>query len=622
MEEPRSGPGAGQGEATPDLRSLFRPRSIAIVGVSQDFTTISGKPMRNLLAHGYGGEIYPVNPRYEEVGGRTCYPSLLEVPGEVDLALVAVSQRRTLDVLRDCAAKGVSHAFLFGAGFAETSEEGRLLQEEALRVAREAGIRLLGPNCIGCLNAREAIPMGFSTSFEAEAFLPGPVALVSQSGALGYAVFAVAQEEKLGFSYVANTGNQVDLDTLDFASFMLEDEPTRLVMCYLESVPNGERLVRLARRAHELGKPLIVLKAGRSELGKKAALSHTASLTGSDRVFRAVAQQHGIVQVDDVDDTLDAMKVFARQKAALGRRVAVVTTSGATGIMMADQCEEQGLEMTTLREPTQERLRGIIPDYGSAMNPVDVTAQALNDRRIFRDTLRVLVEADETDIVVFTTTFGRDLLKIMCAEIAEIDAETDKPVVVVLTGAQDVIGGGREVLKEAGVPVYQTPKSATVAVARLVRFNEFRTPSPVTPAIGEDAPVPAEDTRGVWTEERGKRELARIGVPVPKGEVVESREEAERSAGGFRYPVVAKVVSPDILHKTDAGAVRVGIGGPDGLVRAYDEITRSALEHVPGAEIRGVLVEEMIEGAGVEMFVGVEDDPQFGPVVLCGLGGV
>jgi acetate---CoA ligase (ADP-forming) len=621
-EEPRSRLGAGQGKAAPDLGSLFRPRSIAIVGVSQDFTTIGGKPMRNLLAHGYGGEIYPVNPRYEEVGGRACYPSLLEVPGEVDLALVAVSQRRTLDVLRDCAAKGVRHVILFGAGFAETDEEGRLLQEEMLRAAREASIRLVGPNCIGCLNARDGIPMGFSTSFEAEDFLPGPVALVSQSGALGYALFALAQEEMLGFSYAANTGNQVDLDTLDFASFMLEDEPTRLVMCYLESVPSGERLVGLARRARELGKPLIVLKAGRSELGKKAALSHTASLTGSDRVFRAVAQQHGIVQVDDIDDTLDAMEIFARQKTARGRRVAVVTTSGATGIMMADQCEEQGLEMTTLRESTRERLRSVIPNYGSAMNPVDITAQALNDRRIFHETLHTLVEADETDIVVFTTTFGRDLLKIMCAEMAQIDAGTHKPVVAVLTGARDVIGGGWEVLREAGVPVYRSPKSATVAVTRLVRFSEFREGAPATSAAGEDAPVPVEDARGVWTEERAKRELPQIGIPVPKGEVVRSREEAERIAGSLRYPVVAKVISLDVLHKTDAGAVRVGIGGADGLVRAYDEITRSALEHVPGAVIRGVLVEEMIEGPGIEMFVGIEDDPQFGPVVLCGLGGV
>ena len=244
-----------------DLEILFHPDAIAVVGASENFGSIGGKPLRNLIYHGYEGEIYPVNPKYDEIAGYRCYPSLLDVPGTIDVALLAVSQARTLEALKACAEKEVKYAMLFGAGFAEVGGEGRRLQEEISRFANENDIRIVGPNCIGCLNAKDGIPMGFHTSFEAERFLPGPVALASQSGALGYALFALAQEEGLGFSYAAHTGNQADLTTLDFTSFMLEDESTRLVASYLEGIPDGDQLIELAGRSKELGKPLLLQKS-------------------------------------------------------------------------------------------------------------------------------------------------------------------------------------------------------------------------------------------------------------------------------------------------------------------------------------------------------------------------
>lgn len=606
-----------------DLGDLFNPGSIAIVGASENPDSIGGKPLWNLIHHGYGGDIFPVNPKYEAIAGYPCFQSLLDVPGTVDVALLAVSQARTLGVLEDCARKGVGYAMLFGAGFAEVGEEGRRLQEEISDLAREHDIRVVGPNCIGCLNARDGIPMGFATAFGSERFLPGPVALASQSGALGYALFALAQEEGVGFSYAAHTGNQADLDTLDFASFMLEDDSTGLVAGYLEAIPDGERLVELAARAKALRKPLLILKSGRSELGKKAALSHTASLTGSEAAFRAVSRQYGIVSIDDVDDMVDAMKVFARGKQAHGDRVAVISTSGATGIMMADQCEAFGLRMEPLSEATRSRIEDVIPSYGSALNPIDITAQSLNEESIFPETVRAAVEDEGVDAVVITTTLGTQLLSRICWDLVEIDRSTPKPILLTLTMSRELTEEGLGILQEAGIPVFQSPHRTTRALADLVRFSRFcDDPTPALSSVdSQPIPLPHSPT-GVWTEEKVKALLPGLGIRAPKGRLFRRPEEPVAGDLGLRYPVVAKVISPDVLHKTDAGAVRVGIRDAEELSRACEEIVDAARERQPRTVIEGVLVEEMVDESGVEMFIGVEDDAQFGPLILCGMGGI
>jgi acetate---CoA ligase (ADP-forming) len=606
-----------------DLEDLFHPDAIAVVGASENFGSIGGKPLRNLIHHGYEGEIYPVNPKYEEIAGYRCYPSLLDVPGTIDVALLAVSQARTLEALEACAKKEVKYAMLFGAGFAEVGEEGRRLQEEISNFAGENNIRIVGPNCIGCLNARDGIPMGFHTSFEAERFLPGPVALASQSGALGYALFALAQEEGLGFSYAAHTGNQADLTTLDFTSFMLEDESTRLVASYLEEIPDGDQLVELAGRSKELGKPLLLLKSGRSELGKKAALSHTASLTGSQRTFAAVSTQYGIVGIDDVDDMIDAIKIFSRQKRVHGDRVAVISTSGATGIMMADQCEAFGLKMNPLSATTRERIEAVIPPYGSAINPVDITAQALNDERMFVETLRAVVEDEDVDAVVVTTTFGTELLRKLCLELVEVDRLTHKPLLVTLTMSRELTADGLGILREACIPVYQSPYRTTRALSYLVRFSKFLEEAVASVPTANGRVVSSDlEPAGVWTEEKVKEELPEWGIRAPRGEFLEDLGELDRVENTLEYPVVAKVISPDIPHKTDVGAIRVDIRDSTELVRACKEIVDAAKERQPRAEINGVLVEEMVNESGVEMFIGVEDDTQFGPLIVCGLGGI
>jgi acetate---CoA ligase (ADP-forming) len=613
-----------------DLKRFFHPESIALVGVSQDFTTIGGKPFKNLISHKYQGKIYPINPKYQEIAGYRCYPSLLAVPGSIDVALLAVSQAKTLQILKECAEKNIKFVVLFTAGFAEIGQEGERLQNEILQFAQEAGIRIIGPNSQGSINVKNSIPMGFSITFEAETFLPGHVGLVSQSGDMGFAVFAAVQEEKIGFSYAVTLGNQMDLNVLDFLSFMLEDEETNLIAGYIEGIHNGEQFIRLAKRSHLLRKPLILYKAGRSEAGRNAAMSHTASLTGSYETYLAVSRQYGVINVDDEKELIDAIKIFSHGKYSQGSRVAVITTSGASGIMIADHCDRIGLEMASFSEGTKKNIKEIIPLFGSALNPVDITAQVINDPNMFRRTLQVLADANEVDIIVVTLQAGRELLRKLCNELIEIDAKISKPIVVTLSGSNEIVGEGRELLKNNGVPVYDSTYRTVLAIRHLVHYSQSIQKmdhpdaiKPITNVLDEEFRSNVQpESGGVWTEEKAKKILQGLGIPVPKGILIKNKDELIHSYQNLKFPVVAKVISADIPHKSDVGAVQLGIQDFNQLLESYDRIIGAARRHVPHAVIRGVLIEEMIAEKGVEMLIGVKRDPQFGPIIVCGLGGI
>lgn len=604
------------------LDYLLNPSSIAIVGVSKDFTSISGKPLKNLLHHKFTGEIYPVNPKYDEIGGLTCYPSLLDIPGEVDVALIAVSSKRMMQILDQCKEKGVHHLVLFGSGFAEVGEEGAALQKEVLEKAKQSGIHILGPNCVGLLNVKKAIPMGFATSFETVAgFKSGPVGFASQSGAVGFSLFGMAQEENIGFSFVVNTGNQMDIHSIDCIEYMLEDVDTKVVAGYLEGIPDGELLIKLSSVSKENDKPVILLKSGRSELGQQAALSHTASLTGSDETFRAIAKQYGFIIVNDLDDMIDAMKLFSTGKRAKGNRVVTISNSGAAGIVMADYSEELGLEMVQLSERTAQKVKELIPSYGSALNPIDVTAQALKEQHILTETLELLIHDPDVDAIVFQTTFGGELGLKICEKIIEIDAKTTKPIIVTITGTEELTGKGRLALQNAGVPVYATSYKTMVALKHLVDFSLFSTRTK-TEELGAYSNGNIGNPAGVWTEVKVKETLSKLGIRVPQGKVFANKEQLQQHKNELKYPVVCKVLSDEILHKTDAGGVKVNIKNGDELAAAYDGILQAVTAFNPSARIEGVLAEEMIEGDAIELFVGIKDDPQFGSLIVCGLGGI
>ena len=607
------------------LKELFHPQSIAIIGASQDLTSISGKPMKNLLQHKYKGQIYPVNPRYEEIEGVKCYGSILDIPGKVDLALIAVSASRLLSILEECIQKEVYNILLFSSGFAEIGESGRKIQDAVAKLAKDNGVRIIGPNSVGCLNVKESIPMGFATSLEAaNGFKRGNIGLVSQSGALGFSVFGLAQEEDLGFTYVVNTGNEMDVTTIDTLEFMLEDEETTVVAAYMEGIPNGQQLIQVAKRAKELQKPLIILKTGKSEIGKEAVSSHTASLAGSEEMFQVIAKQYGILTVKDIDEMIDVMKIVSRRKWAAGRKLVTVSNSGAAGIAMADFSEEFGLILEPLQGKTKEVIEAAIPTYGSALNPIDITAQALKEQHIFTETLETLVKDDNTDIIVIQTTFGGVLGEEICRKVAEIDKREEKPIVVTVTGTEELTGKGRELLRKNGVPVYKTTYDTMLAVKHLAELSEFyRTEESAIALSPEVSQLAVKDNRtAIWTEEKSKAVLQQLAIRVPESVVAESHQEVEQVIADLKFPLVAKVISEDILHKTDAGGVKLNIQNAEEAKQAFEAIIASSKNYKETARVNGVLYEEMLVEKGVEMFIGIKQDPQFGSFIVCGLGGI
>ncbi|PIC62737.1 hypothetical protein CSV79_15420 [Sporosarcina sp. P13] len=609
-----------------DLKEFFYPKSIAIIGASKDLTSISGKPLNNLLQTNFKGDIYPVNPRYDEIEGLKCYDSILKIPGKVDLALIAVSASRLVSIMSECIKKDVHNILLFSSGFAEVGEDGKGIQDKVAKMALENNIRIIGPNSVGCINVKDSVPMGFATSMESsKGYKHGNIGLVSQSGALGFSVFGMAQEKDLGFTYVVNTGNEMGVTTLDTMEFMLEDEDTLVIGAYMEGIPDGMQLIKIAKSAKELKKPLIILKSGKSAIGKEAALSHTASLAGSEETFQVIAKQYGIITVKDIDEMIDVMQIVSRRKWTNGSKIATVSNSGAAGIAMADSCEEFDLKLEPLQGETKKKIEAIIPSYGSALNPIDVTAQALKEQHIITDTVEALAKDKNTDVIIIQTTFGGELGEQICRKLVEIDKKETKPIIVTVTGTKELTGKGRDVLRKAGVPVYKTTYDTMLAVKHLVNVSEYYNEKKTilsSLTANDNSLLIQEYSTHIWTEEKSKKLLKQLGINIPENVMIQSVEEIDQHVKGLCFPLVAKVVSKDILHKTDAGGVKLGIQNIQEAKQSFHEILESSKNFKLDAHVDGVLFEEMLNKNGVEMFIGIKNDSQFGSLLVCGLGGI
>ncbi len=452
------------------LRALLSPQSIAIVGASEDPTRLSGRPLQILLQHKYAGRIYPVNPRHQTVGGLPAYPSIAAVPGPVDLAAVIVPAARVPQVLQECAAAGVRSAAIFSSGFAEEGKDGRLAEEGIAAVASSTGMRLLGPNAEGFFNVTDGIPVTFSPTVDYERGLtrlvPGNVAVVSQSGGLGFALFNWGQAVGMGASHVVSTGNEADLGTLEIAAHLLEDAGTDVIALLVEGFRNGEHLAPVARRAAELGKILVVAKLGRSGPGGQAAIAHTAHHAGDDSQYQEVFGRLGVVRVDDQEDLLDACFILSRGRRSAGPRVGILTTSGGAGVWLADACDAAGLEVPELDQALQAELRPLMPSYGSPRNPVDVTAEVVNRAGVARP-LELLANSPQVDAVVLISSLaGPHMLQREEAEIRRVLESADKPIVVYSythPGEASV-----EALARLGLAWYPSPARAARAVRVLV----------------------------------------------------------------------------------------------------------------------------------------------------------
>lgn len=607
------------------VQTFFAPRSIAVIGASRQRGTISGEVFHNLLSSGFTGPVYPVNPSAAVVQSVLAYRSVEMISGPVDLAVVTVPAELVLDIARQCARKKVRAMVVISAGFAETGEEGRARQQELLQICRAAGMRLIGPNCMGILNTDPASPLNatFAPAMPPE----GRIGFYSQSGALGLAIIDYVTTLGLGLSTFVSIGNKADISGNDLLEFWESNPRTDVILMYLESFGNPRKFSRIARRVGKV-KPIIVVKSGRSPAGARASSSHTGALiASSDVTVDALFRQAGVIRTDTLEELFDVAALLANQPPPRGRRVGIVTNAGGPGILCADACEAQGLDVPVLSTKTQARLREFLPPQASTGNPVDMLASAPAEH--YRQALRVAADDPNVDalIAIFIpplVTRAEDVADAIVASARELDQK--KPVLTVFMSSRGV----PQALQAPNVriPSYAFPEDAAIALARVASYGEWREKPAVAPPElsglrrDEAAAMVASalGREGGWlTTDEVQRLLSAYALPVARQRLVSTPEAAGAIAREFEGPVALKAVAPDVVHKTELGGVRLNLRGAE-EVRGAAAQMQQALDGA-GHPVQGFVVQEMAP-KGVEMLVGVVHDQQFGPVVACGAGGV
>ena len=613
------------------LRPLFRPAAVAVVGASRDPGSIGRRVLRALTGAGFTGAIYPINPHATELDGLRCFASLADMPRGAELAVIAVPRGLVLDAVDQCAAAGVRSLVVITAGFAEGGEEGRALQQRLVDKVRGHGLRMVGPNCMGLLNADPTVRL--NASFSPRMPPSGRVAFSSQSGALGLAILELATERDVGLSTFVSVGNKADVSGNDLLQYWDADPQTAVMLLYLESFGNPRRFARLARRIGR-SKPIVVVKAGRTAAGSRAAGSHTAALAASDTGADALFHQSGVIRADTIDEMFDIAACLDAQPLPAGRRVAIVTNAGGPGILAVDACEAAGLRVMPFGAATRARLAAFLPAEASVGNPVDMVASA--GPAEYRRAVEVALTADDADalIVIFTPvdslTSGATLQAIGEGIAAGRAAgATNKPILSCL-----MAGGGRPQALTIGaerVPAFAFPENAVRALAKVTTYAEWRRQTPGLLWSFED--VRAEDARAVcraaggpaggrWlTPDETRAVLDAFGLPLAAGTIAHTADEAAALARSLGFPVVAKLASRQVQHKTDVGGVRLGLQSEAQVRTAFGEILAAGHRAAAADAIDGVLIQAMIPD-GVETMVGVSEDPSFGALVAFGLGGI
>jgi len=602
------------------VQALLHPKSIAVIGASSDFNKINGRTLKALVDKQYGGKLYPVNPKYQTLLDLPCYPDVASIPGPVDLAVVAVPARHVPGTLRELGKKQTRAAVVFSSGFSEVGGEGIQLEAELKKAVRESGLRILGPNCLGLVNVAENMMATFS-QFSLGPTPDGPAAFVTQSGALGTATTGTARKRGLNFGYFVNTGNEADLQFVDIMRAILAEERISVGAGYIEGLKNGPGLLEVAGEAMQRGKPLVLTKVGRFNAGAKAIASHTGSLAGEDAVFDGVVRQHGIIRARSDEQILDFVDIFTQCALPSGMGIGFLTRSGGAGALMADRAEELGLTVAKLTDETTRTLKATIPAFGSPNNPVDITAQGVVNPSLMRDSLKILLADPGVDIAIVWLSFTDKYAEITVQGFIEAKAQANKPFVVCWMGMPDV---AVPLMRAAGIPYLRSAEPSVDAVAALMRYAEARRHW-LADAVARQAltlprlALPAQP--GPVASLEGQALLAQCGVATAPAKLATSAEEAATAAAALGYPVVLKIESPDILHKTEARGVALNLANADAVKAAHAELLANAKRYNPKARIAGVLVQKMAQG-DVELVIGLKRDPTFGPVVMVGLGGV
>ncbi len=614
---------AAAGPAAFDLSldAIFRPRSIAVIGATPRAGTIGRQILHNLSQYEFTGPLFPVNPNHSVVHSFKCYADVRDIPDPVDLAFIIVPRHVVVPTLEACARKGVRGVVVITSGFKEVGGEGARLEAELLDTVRSSGLRMIGPNSFGIVNTEPAFRL--NGTFGKPSPLPGRIALVSQSGALGETILVHAEELGVGFSMFASIGNKTDLSGTDLLQYWGRDPHTDVILMYLENFGDPRRFTRVAREVSRT-KPVIVVKAGRTAAGAKAARSHTGALAGRDVSVDALFAQTGVIRVSSIQDMFDVALGFVSGQVPKGPRVCVVTNAGGPGILATDALVAGGLEMATLADETKVALRKELPEQASVENPVDLIASA--DASRYAAALDLVASDPAVDAVV--TIFVPPLMvdaEAVGGRLIETASRHSKPMLNCLMGERHGADWIRKI-KRAGLPVYAYPESIALTLSAMERWRAWRArPEGRTPTFDVDVATAAQLVRSAGREAlvgaRAMQFLECYGIPtVPTGGA-KSAQEAVKQARSCGYPVALKLLSPDAIHKSDVGGVRLDLRTDSDVESAFAEIEAGLARHNPNARFDGVCVQAMAAG-GTELVVGLTTDPQFGPLVMFGLGGV
>ena len=604
------------------LDPLLEPRSIAVIGASRDPQKVGHRVFKNLVEFKFQGELFPVNPKAKKILGFPCYPSVGEIPQSVDMAVICVPARIVPTVARQCGEKGVKSLVVITAGFSEVGREGTELERQLVSICREYGMRMQGPNCLGIINAH----IRLNASFAPTNPIPGGVAFISQSGALGSSILNWALQKQIGFSVFASLGNEADIDSGDFLDALSKDKRTRVIALYMEGVKNGRKFLETAAHATRR-KPIVALKAGTTDVGMRAVSSHTGSLAGSDSAFSAAFEKTGIMRVATLEELFALIQSFEQQPVPKSRNVLIITNGGGPGILAADACSKLGLELPLLERDIIEELRAKLPPQASFHNPLDLLGDA--DESRYRLALEAGLRSEKIHsmIVVVTPqamTPSKDIAKV----VSDAARKKVKPIIGAFMG-YDEDSATIQYLKKGGVPNYEFPEQAAFSLANMRRYGERLTERPEPPPkfSFDEAKVQSiieaarRERRASLTIQESISMAKAAGIPVPESRICSTPQEAAAASEQIGFPVALKIVSPDIIHKTDLGGVALGLGSPDEVEQSFGEMLRRTRLSMPGAVVHGVLVQKMCR-PGREVIIGAVRDQSFGPLVMFGLGGI
>lgn len=608
-----------------NLDTFFNPQSVAVIGASTNPEKLGYAVVKNLLEGGYSGKgkVFPINPNASEILGFQAYPSVLDVPGEIDLAVIVIPYPQVPQALRLCGQKGIPSAIVISAGFREAGQEGLEREVELIQICHEYNLRLIGPNCLGLIDSFTPI----NASFAAGTPPAGPMAFMSQSGALGTAVLDIALAGRLGLSKFVSLGNKADISEIDLLQAWVKDEHSKVILVYSEGMPSGQEFIRVAREVTRQ-KPVVAIKSGVTQAGSRAVSSHTGSLAGSEQAYQAAFHQAGILRAESMESLFDMALALGYQPALKGDRIAIITNAGGPGILATDALEKSGLTLARFELETIYALEQYLPDAASAANPVDVLGDARADRYQFA-LEKVANDPNVDGIMILLTPQAMTEIEDTARIIGSASQQIEKPILGCFMG-EARIQSGIKLLTAHGIPNYPFPERAANAFSAMSGYRMIKNrPNPEYPTFTVDQSA----VRKVFEQARSENRLTigdaesrsilqAYGLRIPRSEIAETPEKAAQIAGDIGYPVVLKIASPDILHKTDIGGVKVGLQNSTDVRDAFELMVYRAQRYLPEARIWGCLVQEMAPAGGLEVLVGMNRDPQFGALITFGLGGI